>query len=358
MQFRTERDPLGESAVPADAYYGIQTARAVANFPISGLRAPADLVTATILVKKAAAQANVALGRLDARIGDAIVRAADEVLGGALARPVRRRCLPGRRRHVAQHERERSARQPRRRDPWRRARRVPARASERSRQHGTVHQRRVPDGDAARAAARRMRALVESARALAASLAQKAEAFDSDAQGRPHAPAGRGADDARPGVRRLRRVPRPRARTRSTTPPSGLEELNLGATAVGTGLNAGEEYASLAIRNLSRATGPPRSSRPQIGFASRKAWGTCSATRAPCAGLPWNSARSPPTCGFSAWDRAPALRDCAAGGAARIVDHAGQSESVGAGNGEPGVLPGDGLRRDDCRRLRKPGNSS
>src|SRR5688500_15199841 len=84
MQFRTERDPLGESAVPADAYYGIQTARAAANFPISGLRAPADLVTATILIKKAAAQANIALDRLDARVGDAIVRAADEVLGGAL----------------------------------------------------------------------------------------------------------------------------------------------------------------------------------------------------------------------------------------------------------------------------------
>ena len=51
---RTERDPLGEVAVPADAYYGVQTLRAVENFPISGLRAPADLVTATILVKKAA----------------------------------------------------------------------------------------------------------------------------------------------------------------------------------------------------------------------------------------------------------------------------------------------------------------
>src|SRR5688572_4171034 len=84
MQFRTERDPLGDYAVPADAYYGIQTARAAENFPISGLRAHADLVTATILVKKAAAQANVGLDRIDARIGDAIVRAADEVLAGAL----------------------------------------------------------------------------------------------------------------------------------------------------------------------------------------------------------------------------------------------------------------------------------
>ena len=65
MQTRIERDPIGEYAVPADAYYGIQTARALENFPISGLHAPADLVTATVLVKKAAAMANVALGRLD-----------------------------------------------------------------------------------------------------------------------------------------------------------------------------------------------------------------------------------------------------------------------------------------------------
>jgi len=64
MKFRTERDPLGELDVPADAYYGVQTTRAVENFRISGLRAPADLVTATILVKKAAAEANVGLGRL------------------------------------------------------------------------------------------------------------------------------------------------------------------------------------------------------------------------------------------------------------------------------------------------------
>ena len=84
MEYRIERDPLGEVNVPADAYYGGQTARAVENFPISGLRAPADLVTATILVKKAAAEANAALGRLDREIAAAIVAAADEVLAGHL----------------------------------------------------------------------------------------------------------------------------------------------------------------------------------------------------------------------------------------------------------------------------------
>src|SRR3954451_9942080 len=84
MTFRIEKDPLGELRVPADAYYGVQTARAVENFPISGLRAPADLVTATILIKKAAAEANAALGRLDGDIARAIMAAADEVLGGKL----------------------------------------------------------------------------------------------------------------------------------------------------------------------------------------------------------------------------------------------------------------------------------
>src|SRR5207248_8706152 len=82
--FRTERDPLGELQVPSTAYYGVQTARAVENFAISGLRAPADLVTATILIKKAAAEANAQLGRIDREVAGAIVRAADEILGGAL----------------------------------------------------------------------------------------------------------------------------------------------------------------------------------------------------------------------------------------------------------------------------------
>src|SRR5712692_9885848 len=84
MDHRTERDPLGELDVPADAYYGVQTVRAVENFPISGLRAPHDLVTATILVKKAAAEANAALGRLDPAIAGAIRAAADEILAGQL----------------------------------------------------------------------------------------------------------------------------------------------------------------------------------------------------------------------------------------------------------------------------------
>jgi aspartate ammonia-lyase len=84
MGFRIERDTLGEVRVPDDAYFGAQTQRAVENFSISGLRAPDALVTATVMVKRAAAEANMRLGRLPRRIGRAVVQAADEILGGAL----------------------------------------------------------------------------------------------------------------------------------------------------------------------------------------------------------------------------------------------------------------------------------
>jgi aspartate ammonia-lyase len=83
-QYRVERDPLGEVRVPAQAYYGAQTARALENFPISGLTAPPELVTATILIKKAAAEANKHLLRLDTDVADAVVAAADEALKGGL----------------------------------------------------------------------------------------------------------------------------------------------------------------------------------------------------------------------------------------------------------------------------------
>jgi aspartate ammonia-lyase len=84
MATRTERDPLGELQVPAAAYYGAQTQRAVENFPISGLTAPPPLVTATVLVKQACARANRSLGRLDAVVADAIDRAAGDILEGRL----------------------------------------------------------------------------------------------------------------------------------------------------------------------------------------------------------------------------------------------------------------------------------
>ena len=80
--FRTEKDPLGEKQVPTDALYGVQTLRAVENFPISGLRPLEAFVLAQVWIKKAAALTHKTTGRLDAKLADAIVKAADEVIAG------------------------------------------------------------------------------------------------------------------------------------------------------------------------------------------------------------------------------------------------------------------------------------
>jgi aspartate ammonia-lyase len=80
--FRTEKDPLGPKQVPADALYGVQTVRARENFAISGFAPLWPFVMAQVWIKKAAALTHKETGRLDPRLADAIVQAADEVLAG------------------------------------------------------------------------------------------------------------------------------------------------------------------------------------------------------------------------------------------------------------------------------------
>ncbi|HEY4734131.1 MAG TPA: aspartate ammonia-lyase, partial [Gemmatimonadaceae bacterium] len=79
---RSEKDPLGSLDVPTDALYGVQTLRAVQNFPISGMKPLPAFVDATVRIKRAAALTHKTTGRLDAKLADAIVGAADEVLSG------------------------------------------------------------------------------------------------------------------------------------------------------------------------------------------------------------------------------------------------------------------------------------
>ncbi len=79
---RIEKDSLGEKQVPKEAYYGIQTLRGFENFKISGLKEPEVLIRAYVFIKKAAAQVNMALSVLDSKIGKAILQASDEVLSG------------------------------------------------------------------------------------------------------------------------------------------------------------------------------------------------------------------------------------------------------------------------------------
>ncbi|WP_235872229.1 aspartate ammonia-lyase [Siminovitchia acidinfaciens] len=84
METRVEKDFLGEKEVPVEAYYGIQTMRAVENFPITGNKLHEELIKALAIVKKAAALANTEVGLLPGEIGQAIVEASQEIIEGQL----------------------------------------------------------------------------------------------------------------------------------------------------------------------------------------------------------------------------------------------------------------------------------
>jgi aspartate ammonia-lyase len=251
MQFRTERDPLGEYEVPADAYYGIQTARAVENFRISDLRVPADLVVATVLIKRAAAEANQALERLDARVARAIVQACDEVRGGALRDQfVVDVYQAGAGTSHNMNTNEVIAN--------RAAEMLGGSRGDYSLVHPNDHVNMGQSTNDVFPTATRlalligMRPLIDAGRGLASALREKADAFAHVLKvGRTHlqdavpmtlgqefggyaACIERGVDDVVQAGEQLR-------------------ELILGATAVGTVLNAGDDYARLAVSNLARA---------------------------------------------------------------------------------------------------------
>jgi fumarate hydratase class II len=82
--FRVENDSFGELKVPANMYYGAQSARSLINFPIGVETMPKPLIKALAIVKLSAAQVNMNLGVLDAKIGNAIIDAANEVISGKL----------------------------------------------------------------------------------------------------------------------------------------------------------------------------------------------------------------------------------------------------------------------------------
>src|SRR5580765_7441555 len=253
--FRSERDPLGELEVPADAYYGVQTARAVENFPISGLRAPDDLIVATILIKKAAAETNAVLGRLESDIAKAIQTAADEILSGGL----RDQFVVDVYQAGAGTSHNMNANEV-----------LANRAGEilgeprgtYKRVHPNDHVNMGQSTNDVYPTATRLAlllgaaSLVAAARALADSFGRKSDEFAGLLKtGRTHlqdavpmtlgqefsgyaACVRRGAEDV-------------------AQASEQLQELNIGATAVGTGLNAGDEFRGLVVQHLARYTGLP-----------------------------------------------------------------------------------------------------
>jgi aspartate ammonia-lyase len=264
---RTERDPLGELEVPADAYYGIQTARAIANFPISGRRPDIELIAAVVQVKKAAARANRQTGRLSAQIADAIIRAADEVLGLAEDGELQETLIDNFRVDPFQAGAGVSHNMNANEVLANRAAEILAEQGVGSGERGeytVVHPNDhvnmaqstndVFPTSMRLAALERTKQLLLVIDELARAFDERAAAFDDVLKaGRTHlqdaVPIRLGQEFAAYALTTRR------ARDRMLQAAEGLAEQNIGATAVGTGLNAEPEYIDLVIDFLSEQTG-------------------------------------------------------------------------------------------------------
>jgi len=250
---RTEKDTLGEVEVPAQALYGAQSQRARDNYPISGLSPQADYVWGMVTIKKAAALANMDTGRLDKKIGEAIIEAADEALDG-------------------RHDEHFVV------DPWQAGAGVSHnmntnevlanRASEllggergRDRKvHPNDHVNMAQSSNDTNPTAVRLGALRASGRliqaldGLAASLGEKARSFDDIVK-----PARTHLQDAVPirlgqefsGWARAVEV----GTERLSTAVEAVEEIGLGGTAAGTGINAEPAYIDAVVTHLRELTG-------------------------------------------------------------------------------------------------------
>ena len=253
MSFRVERDPLGEYRVPSDAYYGVQTARARDNFVISGLTASDSFVRATVLIKRAAAEANRELGRLDPRIADAIIAAADEVLEGRLRDQFvidiyQAGAGTSHNMNVNEVLANRAAEI------------LGAARGTYTVVHPNDHVNMGQSTNDVIPSATRLALAMEheqlstECRALASSFERKAAEFaDALKVGRTH------LQDAVPITLGQEFGGYAASLTAAAegvdVAVRALHELNLGATAVGTGLNAGDDYTALAIAALARLTG-------------------------------------------------------------------------------------------------------
>lgn len=247
---RTERDPLGDVEVPIDALYGAQTARAVQNFPISGLKPDPALVDAVVRIKRAAASVHKRSGRLDAARADAIIAAADSVLGGAHRDQfVVDVFQAGAGTSLNMNVNE-----------------VLATLATRRLDGATVHPNdhvnaAQSTNDVIPTAIRLstlsvLRTSAESVEVLAASLRARADEFDDLVKaGRTHLQdampirlgqeVGAWAGSLERGLRRVRES------------AEYLLDLGIGGTAVGTGVNAEPEYAARMVVELTALTGLP-----------------------------------------------------------------------------------------------------
>ena len=250
---RIERDPLGELPVPAGALYGIQTERARQNFPISHLLPLAPFVDAVVRIKQAAALTHKHTGRLEARLADAIVRAADEVLAGEhrdqfVVDPYQ----AGAGTSHNMNANEVLANRANELLGGRRGEYRPVHPNDHVNMAQSTND--VIPTAIRLAALARLPALLEALTALARALLAKGAAFDTILKsGRTHlqdaTPIRLGQEFAAYG----RTVERNRDRLAQTA--DALRDLGIGGTAVGTGLNAERAYPGLMVKQLRALTG-------------------------------------------------------------------------------------------------------
>ena len=343
MSERIEHDSMGEVRVPADALWGAQTARAVENFPISGLTMPPPIVHALALIKAAAARVNAELGALDAD------RAARDRGGGAggrrrpARRPVPDRRLPDRLGHLDQHERQRGGR------PAGAPAVRPRHPPQRPRQRRPVLQRHVPHRDpAGRRRPPWRRSWRRPWRTWRRRCARKEAEFASVVKaGRTHlmdaVPVTLGQEFS--GY--ARQVELGRARVLQAA--EGAAELPLGGTAAGTGLNAAPGFAAAVTAALAEETGIPlrEADNHFEAQATQDAAGGAQRRRQGGRGQPDQDLQRPALDELGPAGRA--RRDPPARPAARVEHHAGQGQPGRPRGHADGVRPGHRQRRDDHR---------
>jgi aspartate ammonia-lyase len=254
-QPRIEHDSLGERELAPDVYYGIQTARAVENFPISGWKPYPALVTATIQIKKAAARVNAALGSLDPKIARAIEDAADAVLAGELrdqfvVDPFQAGAGTSHNMNANEVLANRAIEF------------LGGEKGDYSIVHPNDHVNMSQSTNDVFPTAMRLAALEETGKLsptlvrLAESLQAKSEEFDEIVKsGRTHlqdAVPIRLGQEFRAYATAIRKN-----RDRIARAAEELREIGLGGTAVGTGLNASPAYRTRIVEELSRSTNQP-----------------------------------------------------------------------------------------------------
>jgi fumarate hydratase class II len=254
-EFRVERDSLGEVRVPKNAYYGAQTQRAFENFPISGIGFPGKFIHALALVKFAAAAANQSLGLLDGKKAEAIREAAQEIMDGRHGKEfVVDIFQTGSGTSTNMNMNEVIAN---------RALEIlgKPRGSKEIHPNDDVNMGQssndvIPTAIHVAALRAITAELLPALNRLHAALADKARAFDDIVKiGRTH------LNDATPirlgqefgGYARQIEL----AGERIAQASKGLEELALGGTAVGTGINTHPEFAARAIQVIAETAGLP-----------------------------------------------------------------------------------------------------